>query len=71
MVWKKGRKRRRWKGGVRRAPPSSDPHLALSKLGKIRKKGKTLAGRGERERDEALQKKSQTSHKARGTSGSI
>jgi len=50
MVWKKGRKRRRWKGGVRRAPPSSDPHLALSKLGKIRKKGKTLAGRGERER---------------------
>jgi hypothetical protein len=40
-------------------------------LGKIRKKGKTLAGRGERERDEALQKKSQTSHKARGTSGSI
>jgi hypothetical protein len=33
--------------GRSRAPPSSDPQLVLSKLGKIRKKGKSLAGRGE------------------------
>jgi hypothetical protein len=42
-VWKKGEKEEEVEGRSNRTPPSSNPQLALSKLEKIRKKGKTLA----------------------------